>query len=95
MEELREVVDIYLLTRTDMIDLCLMLACPYIYVCAEDVMICHIKKNCAGVLISRFPKQLLHKYMSMLVKLEAALLWTSDVSFTAFSFAFSRAYIYY
>ena len=44
MEELREVVDIYLLTRTDMIDLCLMLACPYIYVCAEDVMICHIKK---------------------------------------------------
>ena len=44
VEELREVVDIYLLTRTDMIDLCLMLACPYIYVCAEDVMICHIKK---------------------------------------------------
>ena len=49
MEELREVVDIYLLTRTDMIDLCLMLACPYmlyidIHIYAEDVMICHIKK---------------------------------------------------
>ena len=49
VEELREVVDIYLLTRTDMIDLCLMLACPYmlyidIHIYAEDVMICHIKK---------------------------------------------------
>jgi len=49
VEELREVVDIYLLTRTDMIDLCLMLACPYmlyidIHIYEEDVMICHIKK---------------------------------------------------